>query len=145
MKFSRVRIAAALSAPLTVATLFVAAPQAAAATGTSCDVSSGTGCLRLFYNSNRTGSYVYFYGSNVSDFAPYTFLGAGSGKGLGVKNNAASGDNVSPNPTTIFYNSNYGGSCDTLTDYAIASQLHNTYNNNASFKFNYTSSSCYKF
>ncbi|MEU0133461.1 hypothetical protein ABZ172_05395 [Streptomyces sp. NPDC006296] len=145
MVFSRARIVAALSVPLTAATLLVAAPTANAAAGSSCDLSSGTGCLRIFYNSNRQGSSTYFYGSNVSNFANYTFLTSGAGKGLTVKNNAAAAINDASSSTTIFFNSNYGGACDTLTYYAIADQLRNTYNNNASFKFDYSASSCYKF
>lgn len=145
MIFSRARIAAALSVPLTAATLLVAAPPASAASGTYCDASASTGCLRFFYNTNRQGSSTYFYGSNVSNLASYTFLTAGAGKGLSVKNNAAAALNDANTSTTIFYNSNYGGACDTLTFYAIADQLHNTYNNNASFKFNYGKSSCYQF
>ncbi|MEV6260916.1 peptidase inhibitor family I36 protein [Streptomyces sp. NPDC051784] len=145
MRFSRARIAAALSVPLTAATLLAAAPSAHAAAGASCNVSAGTGCLRLYYNTNQQGSSTYFYGSNVSNFASYTFLTSGAGKGLTVKNNAAAASNDANTSTTIYYNSNYGGACDTLTFYAIASQLHNTYNNNASFKFNTSGSGCYKF
>lgn len=145
MIFSRARIAAALSVPLTAATLLVAAPPASAASGTYCDLSAGTGCLRLYYNTNRQGSSTYFYGSNVSNFASYTFLTSGAGKGLSVKNNAAAAANDANSSTTIFYNSNYGGACDTVSLYSNADQLHNTYNNNASFKFNYSRSDCYKF
>ncbi|MGI5050575.1 peptidase inhibitor family I36 protein [Streptomyces sp. JAC18] len=145
MAFSRARVIAALSVPVTAATLLVAAPSASAAAGASCDASAGTGCLRLYYNSNRQGSSTYFYGSNVSNFASYTFLMSGAGKGVTVKNNAASAINDANSSTTIFYNSNYGGACDTLTFYAIADQLRNTYNNNASFKFDTSGSSCYKF
>ncbi|MFD9769039.1 peptidase inhibitor family I36 protein [[Kitasatospora] papulosa] len=145
MAFSRARVIAALSVPVTAATLLVAAPSASAAAGSSCDLSAGTGCLRLYYNSNRQGSSTYFYGSNVSNFASYTFLTSGAGKGVTVKNNAASAINDANSSTTIFYNSNYSGACDTLTFYAIADQLRNTYNNNASFKFDTSGSSCYKF
>lgn len=143
MGFFRKRLAAAISVPLTAAAVMaMAAPQAMASSGSSC----GSGnCLRLFYSSNRSGSSTYFWGSNVSDLAPYTFLTSGSGQGQGVKNNAASALNDSPYSSTIFYNSNYGGSCDTLTSYAIADQLHYTYNNDASFKLNYGSSNCYTF
>ncbi|MFD9508854.1 peptidase inhibitor family I36 protein [Streptomyces mirabilis] len=119
------------------------APQALASSGSGCG--GDFNCLRLFYNSNRSGSSTYFWGSNVSDLASYTFLTSGTGKGLVVKNNAASALNDSPYPATVFYNSNYGGACDTLTAYAIADRLHNTYNNDASFKLNYSSSACYTF
>lgn len=143
MKFLGRKIFAALSVPLAAAAVLGTAPQASAASGTSC---GGDGhCLRLFYNSNRAGSSIYFWGSDVADLAGYKFLTSGAGQGTAVKNGAASADNGSPYPTTIFFNSNYGGSCDTLTDYAIASRLQNTYNNDASFRFNYTKSTCYKF
>ncbi|WP_405500259.1 peptidase inhibitor family I36 protein [Streptomyces niveus] len=117
--------------------------SASAAPGTSCNP-SGYGCMTFFYNSNRAGSQTYF-NANVSDLAPYTFLTSGSGQGQGIKNNAASADNDASTIMTIYYNSGYAGPCDTLEDFSIANQLRNTYNQNASFRWNYTRSDCYVF
>ena len=53
-----------------------------------CEV--GEACL--FYNSNCQGSFIDFSGW-VDDFAGYTFVSDGAGKGQRVKNNAASARN----------------------------------------------------
>ncbi|MEV6289301.1 peptidase inhibitor family I36 protein [Streptomyces sp. NPDC051896] len=133
---------AALPLVAALATVLPAAASASASAGTSC---TSTDCARFFYNSNRQGSSTYFNATNVPDFAGYTFLTSGSGQGQSVKNNAASALNDSPDLMTVYYNSNYVGACDTLSDFAIADQLHYTYNENASFRWNYTRSDCYKF
>lgn len=98
----------------------------------------------MFYNSNRAGSSTYF-DANVSDLAGYTFLTSGSGQGSAVKNGAASALNDSPGIVTVYYNSGYVGACDTLAAYAISDKLHNTYNEDASFRWDYTRSDCYNF
>lgn len=116
---------------------------ASAAPGTSCN--PGTyGCMRFFYNSNRAGSHTYF-NANVSDLAPYTFLTSGNGQGQGIKNNAASVLNNASTFMTIYYNSGYAGPCDTVDSWSVADQLNHTYNQNASFRWNYTRSDCYVF
>ncbi|MFD5188280.1 hypothetical protein ACFWMU_08965 [Streptomyces sp. NPDC058357] len=80
----------------------------------------------------------------MSNFAGYTFLGSGNGKGLAVKNNAASASLVSYPAdevnAAIFFNSGYGGACDFMYGHGDGSftsvkQLGPTYNNNASFYF----------
>ncbi|MFF3461334.1 peptidase inhibitor family I36 protein [Streptomyces sp. NPDC001984] len=130
---------------IAAATLIVTATgPASASAGTGCVDAGHGGCIRLFYNSNRSGSSTYF-NTNVSDLAGYTFLTSGSGQGQPVKNNAASALNDSPNIVTIYYNSGYVGACDTLSNYAIADQLHYTYNEDASFRWSYTRSDCYNF
>ncbi|MFD5101300.1 hypothetical protein [Streptomyces albidochromogenes] len=103
-----------------------------------------------YYNSGLTGSRTTFTGSggingSISDLAGYKFLDAGAGKGTPVKNGAASFYNGSPTPTTIFFNSNANGSCDTVAPYTNAHRLVNTYNENASFMFGASGSNCYKF
>ncbi|MEU3184524.1 peptidase inhibitor family I36 protein [Streptomyces sp. NPDC006923] len=141
MGFLRKLVTAAVSLPLSATAVIAMAPQAGAASGPAC----GGNCLVFTYNSNISGSRTYFWGSDVPDLAPYTFLTSGAGQGQALKNNAAAALNDSPDPSTIFYNSNYGGSCDTLGWYTIADQLHNTYNNNASFRLGYSNSKCYQF
>ncbi|MFI6059514.1 peptidase inhibitor family I36 protein [Streptomyces sp. NPDC051286] len=131
----------AVSLPLIAAAAVATASNAAAASGNYC----GPNCLAFTYNSNTAGSRIYFWGTDVPDLAPYKFLTSGAGQGQALKNNAASALNDSPNPATIFYNSNYGGSCDTISWFGIADRLHNTYNNNASFKLGYSNSKCYQF
>lgn len=133
---------AALPVVAAFATVLPTSTAASASAGISC---TATNCARFFYNSNRQGSSTYFNADNVPDFAGYTFLTSGTGKGLAVKNNAASALNDSPNLMTVYYSSNYGGACDTLSAYAIADQLHYTYNENASFRWNVTRSDCYDF
>ncbi|MFD5517661.1 peptidase inhibitor family I36 protein [Streptomyces sp. NPDC127066] len=128
-----------------IALVIPTAGSASATASTGCNA-SGThnGCIRLFYNSDRAGSSTYF-DANVSDLAGYTFLTSGTGKGNAVKNNAASALNDSPTMVTIYYNSGYVGACDTLSAYAISDKLHYTYNNDASFRWDYTRSDCYDF
>ncbi|MET9729942.1 peptidase inhibitor family I36 protein [Streptomyces sp. NPDC006458] len=134
---------AALPVLAAAATVLPVSTEANAYSGTTCDALYN--CLRLFYNSNRQGSYTYFVRDNVPDFAPYKFLTGGAGQGQGIKNNAASADNDTSVDATIYYNSNYVGACDTLSDFAIADQLHYTYNENASFRWGYTRPDCYRF
>ncbi|WP_392674939.1 hypothetical protein [Streptomyces sp. LN785] len=135
-KFSAVAVGAS-------ALVMVFASQAAAGSGEGC---GGDGhCLRFSFNSDQGGSQTYLWGSNIPDLASYKFLTLGGGEGYSLKNHAASAANFSPYPATVYFNSNYAGSCDTLSDYAYADKLHNTYNNNASVRFNYSGSGCYKF
>ncbi|MER5181498.1 peptidase inhibitor family I36 protein [Streptomyces sp. NPDC002896] len=125
------------------AAMMAGAPAAQADAGSGCII--GSSCLVLFYNSYQGGSSTSFRGSNVADFAGYKFLSSGAGQGQAVKNNAASATNDSAYAATIFYNSNYGGACDKIADYSYTTQLHNTYNENASFKWNSSRTDCYVF
>ncbi|GGP95449.1 peptidoglycan hydrolase-like amidase [Actinomadura coerulea] len=90
--------------------LIPASPASAAARDGKCD--SGEFCY--YYNSDNQGSISDFTGS-VADYGTtqpscYDFKGDGNGKGLCVKNNAASVWNNSTKTVRVYYNSNYGGS-----------------------------------
>src|SRR6188472_801541 len=88
----------------------LASPASAASRDGACD--SGEFCY--YYNSDNQGSISDFTGS-IADYGTaqpscYDFKGEGSGKGLCVKNNAASVVNNSGKTVRVYYNSNYGGS-----------------------------------
>jgi len=90
------------------------------------------GELCLYYNSNCQGSFIDF-GGPVNDFAGYTFLSNGAGKGQPVKNNAASARNRDTVWTArIWFNSGYHGSHDDIPPSTNCRNLSNTYNENAS-------------
>ncbi|MFE5139668.1 peptidase inhibitor family I36 protein [Streptomyces fagopyri] len=145
LNIRRVISTSAVPLAAAIALIVPTAGAASATAGTGCNTSGAhNGCIRLFYNSNRAGSSTYF-DANVSDLAGYTFLTSGTGKGVSVKNNAASALNDSPGIVTVYYNSGYVGACDTLSAYAISDKLHYTYNNDASFRWDYTRSDCYDF
>ncbi|MEU8138807.1 peptidase inhibitor family I36 protein [Streptodolium elevatio] len=95
---------AAASATAALGALLVAAPPAQAAGPSFCDEATGDTCL--YYNSGRTGG---FYGAsqNVVNYTSDMKFGIGNGKGLPVKNNAASVYNFHRIwNVTIYYNSN---------------------------------------
>ncbi|WP_329787583.1 peptidase inhibitor family I36 protein [Lentzea sp. DG1S-22] len=101
----------------------------------SCD--SGEFCL--YYNSDQAGSVSDFTGS-VADYGDsqpscYEFKGAGSGKGVCVKNNAASVWNKTNKAVTVFYNSNYGGAKQTFAAGAKGNLKAELKNENASHRF----------
>ncbi|GIE87311.1 peptidase inhibitor family I36 protein [Actinoplanes regularis] len=128
---------AVAGAALAVATsaLSFAAPASAAARDGVCD--SGEFCL--YYNSDNEGSISDFTGS-IDDYGAeqpscYDFKGAGSGKGLCVKNEAASVWNRSDETVRVYFNSNFAGS---YQDFAAGAKgnLNSTLkNNNASHQF----------
>lgn len=93
-----------LLATLAGTTIALAAP----ARNGVCD--SGEVCF--YYNSNRAGSLSdvsYPLASYGTGSACNHFLGAGNGKGLCLKNNAASVWNRTGQSVRVYYNSNYGG------------------------------------
>ncbi|WP_086560512.1 hypothetical protein [Streptomyces africanus] len=108
--------------------------------GSSCE--DVRPCLSLYYNSNQQGSHTSFVGyGDLDSLAGYTFASNSNGKGLPVKNNAASAFFLSKTPdesAIIYFNSNQGGACDWLWAqggrYSIANRLQNTYNENASLR-----------
>ncbi|WP_078491856.1 hypothetical protein [Streptomyces yerevanensis] len=116
--------------------------QAGATTYTGKDCSGAYPCFRFYYNSNFDGSAANFVGyGGVSNLAGYTFATSGAGKGLSVKNNAASAFFIArtvSESATVYYSSNYGGACDWLwaqgNKQAQANQLERTYNENASLR-----------
>ncbi|MDX3851709.1 hypothetical protein [Streptomyces sp. AK02-01A] len=100
--------------------------------------------MRFHYNSNYKGAYrnlgysQYDIGAAVGSPALGVMAlkycsGTGAGAGTGVKNNAASVTNSHPTYLgVIYYNSGYKGVADVC---AWSMNLVNTYNNNASFRW----------
>ncbi|AYC40020.1 hypothetical protein [Streptomyces griseorubiginosus] len=132
------------AAVVSAAAAFVALLPTNAFAGAYSDCPSGGPCVEIYYNSYWGGSHTAFT-SSVSNFASYTFLASGAGKGTSVKNNGASArlldypDGGSSN-AAIFFNSGYGGACDFFYghqegSFTAAWRLGPTYNNNASFYF----------
>ncbi|MET8584826.1 hypothetical protein ABZX39_28710 [Streptomyces collinus] len=145
MTFRRNIAAAAVALPVVVGSLFAATAPASAYASDNC--LDSTLCVVFDYNSNLEGASAHFERDNVSNLAGYTFdeYSGDAGYGQSVKNNAASLDNVSPNSyVTIYFNSGYGGSCDSVPPSDLVFRLHNTYNNDASFKFTHDTR-CYQF
>ncbi|MFB4303106.1 SpoIID/LytB domain-containing protein [Actinomadura sp. NTSP31] len=110
----------------------VAGPASAAGRDGVCD--SGEFCY--YFNSNEAGS-ISDFTSSMDDYGTtqptcYEFKGAGSGKGVCVKNNAASVWNRTSHTVRVYFNSNYAGS---YQDFAAGAKgnLNSTLkNNNAS-------------
>lgn len=107
----------------------------AAARDGVCD--SGEFCYS--YNSGFSGSVSDFTGS-ISDLGStqpscYEFKSAGNGQGLCTKNNAASVWNRTSGPVTVYYNSGYGGSSQTIAVGAKVDLNATLKNNNAGHQF----------
>ncbi|WP_326773947.1 peptidase inhibitor family I36 protein [Streptomyces sp. NBC_01445] len=144
MRISQKIVSLAVSVPAVAVAVLGMAPQAQADAGQSC-LDSESNCGVFYYNSGREGSFTAFRGSSVSNLSGYTFLTSGAGKGVAVKNNAASFYNASDQIATVFYSSGYGGACDTFAKFAATDRLHYTYNENASLGFGKSGVNCYKF
>src|ERR1700712_3299716 len=87
----------------------LAAPAAAAGRDGTCN--SGEFCY--YFNSGEAGS-VSDFTDSLDDYGAtqpscYEFKGAGNGKGLCVKNNAASVWNRTCKTVRVFFNSNFAG------------------------------------
>lgn len=111
--------------------------QAAARNGV-CD--SGEFCYS--YNSGFTGS-VSDFTASLGDYGTttpscYVFKGPGAGQGLCIKNAAAAVWNRTSQPVTVYYNSNYGGSSQTIAAGAKADLSSTLKNNNASHRIGAT-------
>lgn len=119
----------------TAGTLAVASPAQAAGRDGVCD--AGEFCY--YYNSNEAGSVSDFTGSvaNYGATQPscYVFKGPGAGQGLCIKNDAASVWNRASVPVTVYYNSNYGGTSQTIPAGAKANLIAALKNNDASHLF----------
>ncbi len=126
-----VGVAVAVAAP----SLAVDTPALAASRDGKCD--SGEFCY--YYNSNQAGSISDFTGSigNYGTTQPscYDFKGAGNGKGVCVKNNAASVWNRSSKTVRVYFNSNYGGASQDFKPGAKGNLNATLKNGNASHKF----------
>ncbi|SNT57561.1 Peptidase family M23 [Actinomadura meyerae] len=134
---TRNKVLALTTAALAVggAAAALAAPASAAARNGVCE--SGEFCY--YYNSNNAGSVSDFTGS-VADYGTtqpscYDFKGAGNGKGLCIKNEAASVWNRSTKTVRVYYNSNYGGAYQDFKAGAKGNLNSTLKNNNASHQF----------
>lgn len=144
MKASRKALSAALAIPAAAVAVLGMAPMAHAESRENCP-DWEKDCAVFYFNSNNQGSHTAFTRDGVANLAGYTFLSSGAGKGQPVKNNAASFWNASVDSiATVFFNSNYGGACDTFAPLADADRLARTYNENASFDFDRRGTNCYK-
>ena len=127
-----VAAAIALGGAYTVGTASVA--QAAARNGV-CE--AGEFCY--YFNSNQQGSVSDFTGSlaNYGDKQPscYEFKGAGKGQGKCIKNKAASVWNRSGQTVRVYFNSNYGGTYQSIAPGAKVNLISTLKNNNASHQF----------
>jgi len=115
--------------------VFLAQPASAASRDGVCD--SGEFCY--YYNSGEAGSISDFTGS-ISDYGTtepscYDFKGAGAGKGLCVKNNAASVWNRSSKTVRVYFNTGYAGSSQDFAPGAKGNLNATLKNNNASHQF----------
>jgi surface antigen len=121
-------------AALAIAAPFLAtvSPAYAAARNGVCD--SGEFCY--YYNSNEAGS-ISDFTTSIADYGTtepscYDFKGAGAGKGICVKNNAASVWNRTSKTVTVYFNSNYGGAHQSFAAGAKGNLSATLKNNNAS-------------
>ncbi|SDP33715.1 hypothetical protein SAMN04489867_2112 [Pedococcus dokdonensis] len=143
MKRSKFLAAASLAAAVLTSMLAVAAPAQAASRDGVCN--DGEFCY--YYNSDEAGSISDFTGS-IDDYGTtqpscYDFKGAGNGKGLCVKNNAASVWNRSSKTVRVYFNSGYAGTYQSIAAGAKANLNATLKNNNASHKFGpFSSASC---
>ena len=109
-----------------------AAPASAAGRDGVCD--SGEFCY--YYNSNEAGS-VSDFTDSLDDYGTtqptcYDFKGAGSGKGVCVKNNAASVWNRTGKTVRVYFNSNFAGAHQDFAAGAKGNLNATLKNNNAS-------------
>lgn len=114
------------------------AGTASAATARNGDCESGEFCL--YYNSDHEGS-VSDFNTSVSDYGDeqpscYDFKGAGNGKGLCVKNEAAAVWNRTGNPVTVYFNSGYAGPRQTIAAGGKVNLNSDLKNENAGHKLN---------
>lgn len=126
---------ALLAVTAAAATFTLTAPTAQAA---ARDGICQAGEFCLYYNSGQLGS-VSDFTTSISDYGPtqpecYDFKGAGAGKGLCVKNQAASVWNRTSSTVTVFYNSGYAGASQSFAAGAEANLNATLKNNNASHR-----------
>ena len=132
-RFSRVGVLVAVVG----AGALVGTVPAEAATARNGVCESGEFCY--YFNSGEHGSISDFSSSvsNLGDRQPscYEFRGKGSGKGVCVKNNAASVWNRSAKPVTVYFNSGYHGTSQTIAPGHQANLKAALKNNNAAHRF----------
>ena len=127
---TRVGIIAAAATMLATAT-----PAFAASRDGVCN----TGEFCYYYNSGEAGSISDFTGS-IADYGTtqpscYDFKGAGNGKGVCVKNNAASVWNRSSKTVRVYFNSGYAGAYQDFAAGAKGNLNATLKNHNASHQF----------
>jgi hypothetical protein len=133
--FERVTVAALMGALISVS---FGAATASAATARNGVCEAGEFCL--YYNSNHQGSLSDF-ATSVPDYGDdqpscYEFKSAGAGKGLCVKNEAAAVWNRTSGPVTVYYNSGYAGSKQTVAAGGKVNLNASLKNENASHRLN---------
>ncbi|MET9631252.1 peptidase inhibitor family I36 protein [Lentzea sp. NPDC006480] len=114
------------------------AATANAATARNGVCEDGEFCL--YYNSNQAGS-ISDFNTSISDYGDeqpscYEFKSDGNGKGLCVKNEAASVWNRTDNKVTVYFNSGYAGPSQTIAANSKANLNSDLKNENASHKLN---------
>jgi hypothetical protein len=127
---TRVGIIAAAATMMATAT-----PAFAASRDGVCD----TGEFCYYFNSGEAGSISDFTGS-IADYGTtqpscYDFKGAGNGKGVCVKNNAASVWNRSSKTVRVYFNSGYAGAHQDFAPGAKGNLNATLKNQNASHQF----------
>ncbi|TDD79307.1 CHAP domain-containing protein [Actinomadura darangshiensis] len=131
-RFSRTAVTVTATTALAASSIVIASPASAAARDGVCN--SGEFCY--YYNSNNEGSVSDFWHpvGNYGATQPscYEFKSSGSGKGVCVKNNAASVWNRTGHAVRVFYNSNFNGSSQSIASGAKANLNSTLKNNNAS-------------
>ena len=115
--------------------LATATPAFAASRDGVCN----TGEFCYYYNSGEAGSISDFTGS-IADYGTtqpscYDFKGAGNGKGVCVKNNAASVWNRSSKTVRVYFNSGYAGAHQDFAAGAKGNLNATLKNQNASHQF----------
>jgi hypothetical protein len=118
-----------------VTPVVVTSPAQAASRDGRC----GSGEFCYYYNSNEQGSVSDFKGS-VDDYGTmqptcYEFKGRGRGRGLCVKNHAASVWNRSGHTVRVYYNSNFAGAHQDFPPGARGNLRAVLKNDNASHRF----------
>ncbi|HWC22226.1 MAG TPA: peptidase inhibitor family I36 protein [Flexivirga sp.] len=143
-RMNRTAALVGVSAMVAGATFTMAMPAAHAATARNGVCESGEFCL--YYNSYQGGS-VSDFSTSVSNYGTdpatcYVFKGTGAGKGLCVKNNAASVWNRTSKTVYVYYNSGYAGSKQSFAS-GVKANLNSTLkNNNASHHIGAITSTC---
>ncbi|MFD4668888.1 peptidase inhibitor family I36 protein [Lentzea sp. NPDC058450] len=133
--FQRITVAALMGA-LIGASFGAGTASAATPRNGVCD--AGEFCL--YYNSDHQGSMSDFTTSipDYGDEQPtcYDFKSAGAGQGLCVKNEAAAVWNRTSGPVTVYYNSDYAGSKQTIAAGGKVNLNASLKNENASHRLN---------
>jgi hypothetical protein len=131
---------AVLSALLTATVLLLSgAVLASPASAAGRDGTCATGEFCYYYNSGEAGS-VSDFTDSLDDYGAtqptcYDFKGAGNGKGVCVKNNAASVWNRTSKTVRVFFNSNFAGAHQDFAAGAKGNLNATLKNNNASHEF----------